>query len=212
MIYIQKGNNPPQIFTNAKRNYRNYDDLPGDVKDKMKEILLSEQGHICAYCMSRISCENSTIEHYIPRKGKHGNASLSLDYRNLLLVCNNGRNGKGNDRHCDVSKEDELITVNPTKKEDIERVKYHKDGTIESDIDSFNTDLNITLNLNSVTLKRNRQAALLEVLNQLSKNKHGEWSKDYVEKCLNHYISPGKKVPYVGIIIYELERRIKRNT
>lgn len=83
--------------------------------------------------MTRVSLESSTIEHYIPRKGKNGDVSLSLDYRNLLLVCSNGRNGQGNDRHCDVSKDDKLIAVNPTKKEDIEKVKYSKDGTIESD-------------------------------------------------------------------------------
>ena len=44
MIYIKKGNNTPKIFIYAKRNYQNYDNLPGDVKNKMKEILLSEQG------------------------------------------------------------------------------------------------------------------------------------------------------------------------
>lgn len=80
MIYIKKGNNTPKIFTYAKRNYQNYDNLPGDVKNKMKEILLSEQGHLCAYCMTRVSLESSTIEHYIPRKGKNGDVSLSLDY------------------------------------------------------------------------------------------------------------------------------------
>lgn len=186
--------------------------MPGDVKNKMKETLLSEQGHLCAYCMTRIFLESSTIEHYIPRKGKNGDVSLSLDYRNLLLVCCNGRNRQGNNRHCDVSKGDKLIAVNPTNKEDIKKVKYYNDGTIGSDIDSFNTDFNNTLNLNNMTLKRNRQTARLEALKQLSKNKHGEWSKDYVEKCLNHYISQGKKVPYVGIIIYELEKRLKRGT
>ena len=211
MIYIYKGDTP-KIFTDAKRKYQNYDNLPGDDKNKMKEILLSEQGHLCAYCMSRIILENSTIEHYIPRNGKNGEISLSLDYRNLLLVCCNGRNGQGNDRHCDVSKGDKLIAVNPTKKEDIEKVKYYSDGTIGSDIDSFNTDFNNTLNLNNLTLKRNRQIARLETLKQLSKNKHGGWSKDYVEKCLNHYISQDIKVPYVGIIIYELEKRLKRGT
>lgn len=179
----------------------------------MKQELISEQGNICAYCMTKITTENSTIEHYIPRNGKNGDASLSLDYKNLLLVCNNGRGDNTKERHCDVSKGDKLISVNPCKKEDIEKIKYNtRNGEIKSDDKNINDDLNITLNLNNMTLKNNRKTALYEIIERMDKHKKGNWSKAYVEQELANHTKKGEKIPYVGIIIYELKKRLKRCT
>ena len=211
MIYIKK-KNTPIIFADAKRKYEHYDELPGDVKEKLKEYLINEQGHLCAYCMSRITNQTSTIEHYIPRKGQFGKSSLSLDYRNLLAVCNNVRNGRGGDRHCDVSKGDKLISVNPCRETDINYIRYNSNGEILSDKGEFNADFNVILNLNNSTLMNNRKAALSAALITMTKMNMGRWSKDYLQKCLNKFENQDIKTEYVGIIIFELNKRLQRNT
>lgn len=211
MIYIKK-KNTPIIFADAKRKYEHYDELPGDVKEKLKEYLINEQGHLCAYCMSRITNQSSTIEHYVPRKGKFGKSSLSLNYQNLLAVCNNARNGRGEDRHCDVSKGDKLISINPCRETDIDYIRYNSKGEMVSDKEEFNIDFNITLNLNNLTLMNNRKAALNAALMTMRKMNTGRWHKDYLQKCLIKLETQNIKTEYVGIIIFELKKRLKRNT
>ena len=52
-----------------------YDDFPNKTKegcennetDNLRKSLLEEQGYICCYCMSRIDCKNSKIEHFKPQ-------------------------------------------------------------------------------------------------------------------------------------------------
>lgn len=91
MIRIVKKQRIPTIFGQIKSRRADYDELVSSEKDEIKKILLEEQGYKCAYCMSNISMSNSTIEHYIPRKGTNGDMSLSLDYRNLFAVCDTTR-------------------------------------------------------------------------------------------------------------------------
>ena len=209
MIYIRK-EGVPKLFTDTKRKYKNYDELREDPKKELKKYLLKEQGYICAYCMSRIGVENSTIEHYIPRNGKHGDMSKSLDYDNLFAVCLNSRNTGGNSRHCDVSKGDKIITLDPRKKNDISQIKYKRDGEIYSDNDKFNEDLNSALNLNIQTLKNNRRSALDSALKTLSKQKNNSWNKEFIRKKLEMIENKEEKPEYIGIIIYKLSGIMKR--
>jgi hypothetical protein len=60
---------------------------------ELRKQLIAEQGFICAYCGQRIPDEpenavgeqSMSVEHYIPQRGTHSNASLALDYGNLLV-------------------------------------------------------------------------------------------------------------------------------
>ena len=54
MIEIKKGNEPKELLQYRQQDFASYADMPSDVKKKVIESLLSEQGHLCAYCMSRI--------------------------------------------------------------------------------------------------------------------------------------------------------------
>jgi hypothetical protein len=38
------------------------------VKDAIRRALLAEQGHLCAYCMQRISAETMKVEHWHSRR------------------------------------------------------------------------------------------------------------------------------------------------
>lgn len=209
MIYIKKGS-VPKIFSDAKREYVNYDNLRETSKKALKEYLIKEQGGLCAYCMTRISLDKSTIEHYVPRNGINGDMSKSLDYDNLFAVCINERNSGEKSRHCDVSKGDVLIKVDPRKESDVSQIKYKKDGEIYSDNDDFENDLNNTLNLNIVTLKNNRRAALDSALRSMAKINNNTWKEEFLKKHLKALEQRTEKTEYIGIIIYELSKRLKR--
>ena len=209
MIFINKSRTPV-IFSDIKRKYHDYDELHEEDKIMMKSILLQEQGNICAYCMTRIQADTSTIEHYIPRHGQNGDMSLSLEYRNLFAVCRRTRGEKAKNKTCDDRKGDRLISINPSRDSDIEQIRYKTDGTIYSDNASFNQDLDNTLNLNDATLKSNRKAAVDAVLLQLSKRKKGSWNKEYIQKVLDTYQSANPKTEYVGIIIYRLQKKLRQ--
>ena len=45
-----------------------FDDMDPDVKIQLRESLLKEQGHLCAYCMKRIiDAKDTKIEHFEAR-------------------------------------------------------------------------------------------------------------------------------------------------
>ena len=65
MLYIKKKTEPREL-TQAKRNgLQDYDTMPTDLKDIIRQQLLTEQGYLCAYCMRRINLDTVQIEHYI---------------------------------------------------------------------------------------------------------------------------------------------------
>lgn len=60
--------------------------------DNVLDDLLVEQGYICAYCMRKISSENSTIEHiigqeYIDEDKQDIGKKEDTNYQNMLAVC-----------------------------------------------------------------------------------------------------------------------------
>jgi uncharacterized protein (TIGR02646 family) len=61
----------------------------------VKAALRAEQQHLCCYCEARLGDDH--IEHFCPRHGLHGNASLMFDYANLGCSCNGGTD---RNRHC----------------------------------------------------------------------------------------------------------------
>lgn len=58
--------------------------------DKLKAILVKEQGYLCAYCGSRIlENHNTPVEHIAP-KSLSENKDKILSYHNLVAVCKGG--------------------------------------------------------------------------------------------------------------------------
>lgn len=210
MIYIDKSNmRTQQLLSETKAKYNNYNSLDGEIKNKIKNALIYEQSGLCAYCMMRITENNSTIEHYIPQNGAFGNNSLSLNYRNLLAVCDESRNAQHCNKHCDVSKGDKLLHINPCDKSHIEKICYTNDGKIYSEDTDFNNDLNDILNLNLQKLKNNRRTAYMTYFKELNSRRSGNWTKEYIQKALDNCLSSELKQPYIGIIIYMLNKRLK---
>jgi len=119
MKYIEKSNkNEPDSLkiyreTTPNKSYSGYGS-----PNELKRALLKEQGGICAYCMSRINLKINVnnkpqieVEHI---KSQKNYPEKSLDYENLVGVCNGNLGGI---EHCDKSKKyNELKKIFPTEK------------------------------------------------------------------------------------------------
>lgn len=88
---ISKGPEPAD-FSHWKRRKRPSKKSPWDtfsgeepqLKSKLKETLLVEQGYVCCYCEQRIDVSNSHIEHLASRDTT---PQRVFDYQNLLACC-----------------------------------------------------------------------------------------------------------------------------
>ena len=187
--------------------YKDKESCKTDEKN-LRRILLEEQGYICCYCMSRINCDNSKIEHFKPQKKYR---KLQLEYKNLFLAC---LGGKGKEQFCDTAKGDkELKKINLL--ENIENfIKYKKSNEgiiIYSDDKNIDEELNKILNLNASILKKNRKLKWKEVLNQLKKK---EFDKNYIKKFLKSLKEKdknGKYADFCEMVIFFLEKKIRGN-
>ena len=80
MISIKKGVEPDSLRYYRRTPGANFDGLD---KTELRERLLEEQGHLCAYCIQRITGKGAVkIEHYEKRTTEN-----QLEYKNLLAVC-----------------------------------------------------------------------------------------------------------------------------
>jgi len=193
--------------------------------DELREALREEQGSICCYCMGSITTGKTKIEHYKPRDG---NEELEIDYKNLYLACDGEKincienqdeyenihndckckyrkeqNHKKIVKHCDTCKDNRPLDYIDFK--NIERdVKYKSDGTIYSDNEHIDKELNYVLNLNLEILKKSRRDAKIDLWNNLPKN--GTWN---IQKIINKYENQSKKAPYLGMLLYFLRRSVR---
>jgi uncharacterized protein (TIGR02646 family) len=167
MRTIQKREEPPEL-----QQYRHLPDAGYDgpsftqVKLSVRKQLLSEQGSLCAYCMQRISAETMKVEHW--RSQKHY-PEKQLDYTNLLAVCRGNEGHRPANQTCDTRKGDRDLKYNPADPSHrIEsRLRYLRNGRIESNEADFDQELKDVLNLNHSRLVQNRKAvydAIIQVL------------------------------------------------
>lgn len=208
MIYINKSDEPKNLIEYRNTINASFDDMDREVKDELREHLLKEQKYLCAYCMSRISNDRNTkIEHYRPR-----NTENELQYGNLFAVCKGNEGQIKELQTCDTHKGNISLSINPMKVHHIQSIAYKSDGTIYSSNDTFNYDINYTLNLNCDRgyLKTNRKAALTGFLKKLRKIKPGIEAKSFLMKMKEFYEGKEKQEPYIGIILYDIEKRLKR--
>jgi uncharacterized protein (TIGR02646 family) len=174
---------------------------------ELRKALLEEQGHICAYCMRRISVDGNAgrIEHI---KCRSRYADLELDYRNMVICCSG--NIAGNP-HCDRSKDDSDISFNPFDPNLENSISYGtKDGLIKSDNPNWDRELNEVLNLNHIRLKQNRRQ-VIEGIHVILKKKN--WTKPQIKSELSKWESfdeEHKLKPYCGVTIWYLKRKLKR--
>ena len=189
MIKIVKNTAPAQLEVLKERLIRRgltpkeeYDQLKNPLKTIVREQLMKEQGHICAYCMRTIpdervadtSIPGTTIEHWIARNSKGGNddvgTGMGVEYTNLLAVCSGGRVPKGtmpnHELTCDANRGNEPLTVNPLDEETLKSIYYKNNGEIAARDEAIEKDLDKTLNLNCkkyFSLPEGRKKALQDI-------------------------------------------------
>lgn len=209
---ILKGTEP-QTLTLYRRftpdgNYRGYHD-----NGELHESLVTEQRGLCCYCMSRITTDTVSVEHW---HCQSDDSHDDLDYDNMLGVCDGGEGRLPSDMfHCDKSKGNRPIKFNPANPANhIEKeIYYSMEGVIKSKDDEFDSDLNKKLNLNQFYLKWNRQG-VIDGFNDwcvIMKKTYGPVSRELFErKCKWRVEGTGTLEPYCQVAVWMLEQRLKR--
>ncbi|MCF6183084.1 MAG: TIGR02646 family protein [Bacteroidales bacterium] len=197
--FIKKYSVKNQNYT-GKQLYEAYID-DNSRKKQLQKILFDEQSGLCCYCMSRISIEDMTIEHFKP-KDKY--KQLALKYHNLLASCRTAG-------QCDNSKGNKELRelYNPAdKQKNIEDlITYKLNGEIKPNeaflernnySENRRTDLminiNIILNLNNDNLIKNRKNVLNTISTCINKKK----------KAPKNLGNP--TLPYYGYIKFAIEK------
>ncbi|MBO3457199.1 TIGR02646 family protein [Aetokthonos hydrillicola Thurmond2011] len=209
MKRIVKDREPQSLFQHRQKKFANYNNYVE--KDELRVSLLTDQGHICCYCMQRISIDKMKIEHW---QSQDNYEHLQLDYNNLLGACQGGEGSPNHLQHCDTKKGNTEITINPldNHRNCEELIKYHGNGEIYSEDVTINNELNEVLNLNMQTLVNNRKEVLEIVLQQLKiQHPKGNWTEAILNKKIqqwSHKQNDRKYKPYCQIVIYYLKKKL----
>ena len=208
MRAIIKGREPHSLTTyrlTPRADYEDYRD-----KDTLRRALVAEQRGLCCYCMGPIRSDASAmkIEHWHCQEHYWDE---QLVYRNLLAACVGGEGQPPRKQHCDTRKGNQDLLWNPAEPvHAIEsRVQYGADGTIKSNDETFDSQLNGVLNLNLATLKEHRKGVLDAVL--LWWRRHGPVPRHRIEREVRRYTpAHGRLTPYCQVAIWWLNRRLTR--
>lgn len=177
--------------------------------DNLRKQLLEEQGYICCYCMSRINCNNSKIEHLKPQSIYK---NLQIDYSNLFVACNGGEGNKANQQFCDTKKgesEFKYLDLLRNIENDLEYEKIGQNGIkIFSNNTDLNSDIENILNLNIRILMKNRKEAYNKTIENL---KSRGFSISNIKKVKEYFMKKhnGKYEPFCQMIVYFLTKKLK---
>lgn len=222
MIRIKKGREPDKLLWYRQQEGASYEQMEKSVKEELLDRLIQEQGHLCAYCMTKIPETRElpngvpavTIEHWLPRNPNEKiNVGQGLDYKNMFAVCS-GRRGCGNEAvmTCDARKGNSRIKVNPLDESTLSGIIYNSNGIIKSSDSMIDNDINTRLNLNGemTSLPENRKQVLETLIRDVQKRCGTGDISLYCQRRLKNILEmDDPKMPYVGIIIWWLKNHIK---
>lgn len=208
MRTIEKGKEPPSLRLHRKSGgtYETYAQT-----DELRASLLAEQGHLCCYCMKRISLRTMKIEHWASQSD---NEDRTVDYDNLMGACTGGDGERKALQHCDTSRGNTPLKVNPLDRtQRCERLLgFLASGEIFSTDPEIHRDLDVTLNLNNERIKPKRKAILDSLLHRLGKEAPGYWPREMLERELDTWKmldASGMYREYCQVAIYFLEKKLK---
>ena len=205
MILIKKNRIPSSLVEYKRTINASFDNLPREVKDRLRTSLLKEQGYI-AYCMKKLEDDSSKvkIEHYVAR-----NEENELEYKNLLAVCKGNEGESFEKQTCDTRKGNREIKINPQANSDILTISYTSNGEIKSSNSDYQKDFDDTLNLNDTFgLVEARKEALNSLKRNLSKSKT-HLTEDTIRRIYTRYLEAEIKESYVGILLWYLQKKMR---
>lgn len=220
MKQIVKKEEPNSLLQHRASQFANFDNIPLATKEELRQSLLSEQGHICCYCMKRIPEHTSPymkVEHY---KCQDNFGAFQLTYSNLLGACTGNEGQPKIKQTCDTKKGNADLTISPTATLPICEAlfKYNAEGEISSIIDNadINRQLNEVLNLNMQTLKDGRREIYLQVQRRViqeSKKPNKASFVKFLEQEIVKWLerTDNKHRPYCSVAVYYLTKKIKSN-
>jgi uncharacterized protein (TIGR02646 family) len=181
--------------------------LHPDRKSELQDVLIQEQGHICAYCNRRIhkgrpeDDDQLRIDHVEPKDPHRNNI---FDYYNVVGCCYGDEREKGrtippHSLHCDVSKKDNTLpaVLFPTAPSCDQVVLFSAEGELTSTDVDVNYALEVTLNLNCEKLASPRKKVLTPYVNI-------DLEPEEVSILIAHYVTPdpsGNLEPFCGVIL-----------
>jgi uncharacterized protein (TIGR02646 family) len=144
------------------------------LKQKIKNLLLTEQGEICCYCEERIAMNNCHIEHLKP-KGKSEFVHLVSSYENLLCSCNYNYS-------CGTVKENKEIPISPLDENGEDLFTYSDRGKIIGNSQNAWETIRI-LNLDSEHFNSARNGIIeifIKDIDDFSELEFDRWISDYL--------------------------------
>lgn len=222
MIHIDKGPEPRELVQHrASSPSASYGDFRE--QEALRAALVRDQGHLCAYCMQRITTapHGMKIEHWYPQSPSPRDAGAAaptpaprgpLDFHNLLGVCTGGEHRPRAEHHCDTRKGNRLLTIDPL--DHPERfLRYAADGSIRATAPTMQPELDDVLNLNLDRLKHNRKQAWDGAYAALKRGGARSFRPASLRKELartRQVDSQGKRREYCGYVAFYLEKKLQR--
>ena len=216
MIKIVK-NNQPNTLVAHKKSGGNYDNIPTDTKNELRESLINEQGYVCCYCLKRIpenkaDLHHTKIEHF---KCQDNYAELDLEYTNLHLACRGNQGKTEKLQTCDTAKANkDIMSFSLIDNSLNGNIQYAKDGTVFSEQKNIEKEINEILQLNNDQNIKNARASIRKGVSEsirILQNK-GKLTKNVLERELQNwkYRNNNKHKPFYPIAVQYLEKKIDK--
>ena len=159
MMFIEKQDAPIWYLSYIENNssIKEYKDLDGDIRQRLRKGLVDEQFHICGYCCGKIDDISAHNEHIKPQEQCKGRESL--DYNNIIASCSGYRISSDTCGHRKDNEYNESQFVSPLSPECEGHFKYFMNGEIIGDDNYAEYTIDL-LNLNSGPLKNARKGVL----------------------------------------------------
>ncbi len=211
MRKIVKGQEPRLLTQHRNSTHSNYENIPSETKQTLRENLVLEQRGLCCYCLGKITPTETSmkIEHFEPQSLY---PDKQLIYSNLFGACTGNMKG-GTETHCDSFKGNKDFHFHPCNSGSIHaEIKYKSDGEIYSDNVLLNTELNTILNLNFSLLKKIRKSTLDGFIKANLTGKLGALNQTKLKRFRDKWagVSHSDQLePYCMIVVHYLEKKIK---
>ena len=164
---------------------------------------------------ARGDADHAKLEHHYPqsRSIAEGHPEQTVDYENMLLSCMGGSDASGCSREsltCDSHKGDETISIDPCSQDDVDTIRYYRNGEIHSTNPAFERDLCETLNLNceEAFLPQDR-AKVYEAMQRAIERenpKTPDAKRAFARRKLQALESTRVREPFMGVMVYRLKR------